>query len=45
VRDGREQRIATEHLVPGDLLLLGEGDAVGADARLVEAASLLVAEA
>jgi channel protein (hemolysin III family) len=45
VRDGREQRIAADDLVPGDILLLGEGDAVGADARLVEAASLLVAEA
>jgi P-type Ca2+ transporter type 2C len=45
LRDGREQRIAADDLVPGDILLLGEGDAVGADARLVEAASLLVAEA
>jgi len=45
VRGGREQRIAADDLVPGDILLLGEGDAVGADARLVEAASLLVAEA
>ena len=45
VRDGREERIPTAELVPGDLLLLAEGDAVGADARLVEAASLTVAEA
>jgi P-type Ca2+ transporter type 2C len=45
VRDGREQRIAADDLVPGDVLLLAEGDAVGADARLVEAASLLIAEA
>jgi P-type Ca2+ transporter type 2C len=45
VRDGREQRIAADELVPGDVLLLAEGDAVGADARLVEAASLLIAEA
>ena len=45
VRDGVEQRISTIDLVPGDLLLLAEGDAVAADARLVEAASLMVAEA
>ena len=44
-RDGREQRIPTTDLVPGDVLLLAEGDAVSADARLVEAASLTVAEA
>ncbi|MGH9258941.1 MAG: cation-translocating P-type ATPase, partial [Acidimicrobiales bacterium] len=45
VRDGREQRIAVTDVVPGDVLLLAEGDAVAADARLVEAASLKVAEA
>ena len=32
-------------IVPGDVLWLADGDAVGADARLFEAASLLVAEA
>jgi magnesium-transporting ATPase (P-type) len=45
VRDGREERIPATAIVPGDVLLLAEGDAVGADARLVEAASLAVAEA
>ena len=35
VRDGREARIAGADLVPGDLLLLAEGDRVPADARLV----------
>jgi magnesium-transporting ATPase (P-type) len=45
VRGGREERIAAAELVPGDLLLLAEGDAVSADARLAEAASLSVAEA
>ena len=45
VRDGREQRVEAAHLVPGDVLMLAEGDAVGADARLVEAAALTVAEA
>ena len=45
VRDGREQRVPAAEVVPGDVLLLAEGDAVSADARLVEAASLTVAEA
>ncbi len=45
VRDGHEERVATADLVPGDILILAEGEAVGADARLLEAASLTVAEA
>jgi magnesium-transporting ATPase (P-type) len=45
VRDGREDRIPAADVVPGDVLILAEGDAVGADARLMEAASLTVAEA
>jgi Ca2+-transporting ATPase len=45
LRDGRVQRVPSAQLVRGDLLVLGEGDAVGADARLIEAASLRVQEA
>ncbi len=45
LRDGHEQSIAARELVPGDLLLLTAGDAVGADARLIEEAQLQVAEA
>ena len=45
VRDGREERIAATEVVPGDIMLLAEGDAVSADGRLVETASLTVAEA
>lgn len=45
LRDGREQAVAARELVPGDLLLLAAGDAVGADARLFEAAGVQVAEA
>jgi potassium/sodium efflux P-type ATPase len=45
VRDGEERRIPAADVVPGDLLVLAEGDAVSADARLVHAASLTVAEA
>ena len=45
VRDGAERAIPADEVVPGDLLLVSEGDAVSADARLVAAASLTVAEA
>jgi len=45
LRRGREQTVAASELVPGDLMLLAAGDAIGADARLVEAAQLQVAEA
>ena len=45
VRDGRPMRVPSVGLVRGDLLVLGEGDAVGADARLIQAASLRVQEA
>lgn len=45
VRDGTQQRLPAAEVVPGDVLLLAEGDAVSADGRLLEAASLMVAEA
>lgn len=45
IRDGVLSRIPSADLVRGDLLVLGEGDAVGADARLLEAAALRVQEA
>ena len=45
LRDGQEQRVPSAQLVRGDVLVLGEGDAVGADARLLQAASLRVQEA
>jgi P-type Ca2+ transporter type 2C len=45
LRDGQTQRVPSATLVQGDLLVLGEGDAVGADARLVQCASLRVQEA
>ena len=45
VRDGQVTRVPSDQLVRGDLLVLAEGDSVGADARLVEAASLRVLEA
>ncbi len=45
VRDGREVAVPAEALVPGDILVVREGDVVGADGRLLEATSLMVAEA
>ena len=45
LREGQEQAIEARELVPGDVLLLAAGDAVGADARLIEEVSLQVAEA
>ena len=35
MRDGVERRIAAREVVPGDLLLIGEGERVAADARLL----------
>jgi magnesium-transporting ATPase (P-type) len=45
LRDGHELTLRAQDLVPGDLLLLAAGDAVGADARVIESASLAAAEA
>jgi P-type Ca2+ transporter type 2C len=45
IRDGAEQVVHAEDLVPGDLLILSAGDSIDADARLIEAAALSVAEA
>ena len=36
LRDGHEAKIPAEELVPGDVIILSEGDHISADARLVE---------
>ena len=36
IRDGRRQQVPAADLVPGDVLVLAEGDGVSADARLVD---------
>ena len=43
-RDGREQPVPAADLVPGDVVLLGEGDVVPADCEVQEASSLLADE-
>ncbi|MBR5817273.1 MAG: HAD-IC family P-type ATPase, partial [Clostridia bacterium] len=45
LRDGRVQIIPSEDLVVGDIIMLEAGDAVPADARIIENASLKVEEA
>ncbi len=45
IRDGRELVISDEEVVPGDLLLLDEGQKIAADARVIFSNHLRVAEA
>ncbi|MFE4208991.1 cation-translocating P-type ATPase [Streptomyces goshikiensis] len=44
LRDGTPHEVSAAAVVPGDTLLLGEGDVVAADADLIEATVLLVDE-
>ncbi len=45
IRDGKRKEIEVKELVPKDLVVLGSGDRVPADGRLVEGVNLLVNEA
>jgi Ca2+-transporting ATPase len=45
VRDGARRSVAAAELVPGDLILIEEGDTIPADARVLESAALQTAEA
>lgn len=45
LRDGKEVRIRTQEIVPGDIIVLSTGDKVPADARLIEAMNLKTDEA
>ena len=44
LRDGVQRRIPGRDVVIGDILLVGEGDRVAADAAVIESASLMVDE-
>ena len=45
LRDGERQTVDQREVVPGEVIILESGDAVGADARLLETSSLEVDEA
>lgn len=45
VRGGKEIKISTSEIVPGDIILLYTGDKIPADARFIEAINLKVDEA
>ena len=45
IRDGERRRLPAAKLVPGDLLLVEQGDTIPADARVIESVALMTAEA
>jgi Ca2+-transporting ATPase len=45
LRDGKEVKVQTSEIVPGDIILLYTGDKVPADARVLEAFNLKIDEA
>ncbi len=45
LREGEAREVPAREVVPGDVLLVEEGDAISADARLVQAVSLRTLEA
>jgi Ca2+-transporting ATPase len=45
IRDGQRQTLAAAELVPGDIILIEEGDTIPADARLIQSVALQAAEA
>ena len=44
IRDGQTQTIDSSDLVPGDLVILSEGDVIPADLRLCEVSQLEIIE-
>ena len=44
IRDGIENRISSQELVPGDLIILSEGDRVPADSTLISSSAVSVDE-
>jgi Ca2+-transporting ATPase len=45
IRDGTRHRIPATEVVPGDIILVEQGDTIPADARLIQEAALQTAEA
>lgn len=45
IRDGERQSVPAAEIVPGDIILIEEGDTIPADARLIQSTALQTAEA
>jgi len=45
IREGQRKEVEVKELVPGDLVVLGSGDRIPADGKLIEGVGLLVNEA
>ena len=45
IREGERRNIAAAEIVPGDIVLIEEGDTIPADARLIQSTALQTAEA
>lgn len=45
IRDGQQRSVPAAGLVPGDIMLIEEGDTIAADGRLIESVALKTAEA
>ncbi|SOD41791.1 cation-translocating P-type ATPase [Nitrosovibrio sp. Nv4] len=45
IREGAQRSIAAAELVPGDIILVEEGDTIAADSRLIQSTALQTAEA
>jgi Ca2+-transporting ATPase len=45
IRDGARQTVTAAEVVPGDIILIEEGDTIAADARLIQSTALQTAEA
>jgi Ca2+-transporting ATPase len=45
VRDGQQRAVAATEVVPGDMLVVEEGDTISADARVIRSTALQTAEA
>ena len=45
IRDGERRSVPASEIVPGDIILIEEGDTIPADGRLIESAALQTAEA
>lgn len=44
IREGKEMQIEAKYLVPGDIIVLNEGDRVSADAKILKEHELLISE-